>query len=97
MFNILLAVFPRDSPKTWELETLEFFSLNLEVCVDFFGCKMYLFPDCGSSGPVSSCDIKLGRPVEGCDWKAFLSYGDPNTTNIVEELAENCDLKGFCR
>nr|KAI8748695.1 tyramine beta-hydroxylase-like [Biomphalaria glabrata] len=52
---------------------------------------------CVSRSTLSSCELNLGTPINGCDWKGLSNASNPETFKMATDLSKNCNLDGFCR
>ncbi|KAK0040025.1 DBH-like monooxygenase protein 2 [Biomphalaria pfeifferi] len=52
---------------------------------------------CVAKSSLSYCELVQGTPLNGCDWKKFLTPTNPETIRIATDLYKNCNLDGFCR
>ncbi|CAG5117330.1 unnamed protein product, partial [Candidula unifasciata] len=71
-----------------------------EMCFGFLTMypKQALVTDtCFSFGPYSACDLKMGMPMDQCDWVQFLNVSNPATGKMMFEVTKSCNLDGFCR
>ncbi|KAK0065681.1 DBH-like monooxygenase protein 2, partial [Biomphalaria pfeifferi] len=51
---------------------------------------------CVASSSLSYCERSQNIPVDGCDWKTFLSYGDLELIDMYCQLRSSCQLQGSC-
>ncbi|XP_055897981.1 uncharacterized protein LOC106059379 isoform X2 [Biomphalaria glabrata] len=51
---------------------------------------------CVASSSLSYCERSQSIPVDGCDWKTFLSYGDLELIDMYCQLRSSCQLQGSC-
>uniref|UniRef100_A0A2C9L179 Copper type II ascorbate-dependent monooxygenase C-terminal domain-containing protein n=1 Tax=Biomphalaria glabrata TaxID=6526 RepID=A0A2C9L179_BIOGL len=52
---------------------------------------------CVASTSLSYCERSQSIPVDGCDWKTFLSYGDLELIDMYCQLRSSCQLQGSCK